>query len=31
MNAGALKAERVDGFEKLLALMEEYKRVNQWK
>lgn len=28
-NAGALKLERVEAFEKLLALCEEYKRVNQ--
>ena len=30
MNAGELKPERVELFEKLLALCEEYKRVNQW-
>ena len=30
MNAGDLKHERVELFEKLLALCEEYKRVNQW-
>ena len=30
-NAGSLKAERVEAFEKLLALCEEYKRVNQYK
>ena len=30
-NAGELKPERVELFEKLLALMEEYKRVNQYK
>lgn len=29
-NAGKLKAERVKMFEKLLALCEEYKRVNQY-
>lgn len=29
MNAGALKPERIDLFEKLLALYEENKRVNQ--
>lgn len=29
-NAGALKAERIEAFEKLLALCEEYKRVNQY-
>ena len=31
MNAGELKPERVLKFKELLALMEEYKRVNQWK
>lgn len=30
MNAGSLKPERCELFEKLLALCEEYKRVNQW-
>lgn len=30
INAGNLKEERVMMFEKLQALMEEYKRVNQW-
>ena len=30
MNAGELKPERVEMFEKLLALCEENKRVNQW-
>ena len=29
-NAGTLKAERVEKFERLLALCEEYKRVNQY-
>ena len=29
MNAGELKPERVESFEKLLALCEEYKRVNK--
>ena len=29
-NARTLKAERVEAFEKLLALCEEYKRVNQY-
>lgn len=29
MNAGELKPERFEMFEKLLALCEEYKRVNQ--
>ena len=30
MNAGELKSEWVELFEKLLALCEEYKRVNQY-
>ncbi len=30
MNAGKMKPSRVEMFEKLLALMEEYKRVNQY-
>lgn len=30
MNAGTLKPERGELFEKLLALCKEYKRVNQW-
>lgn len=29
--SGELKAERVEMFEKLLALCEEYRRVNQYK
>ena len=29
-NAGTMKAERVEAFERLLALCEEYKRKNQW-
>ena len=28
-NAGGLKAERLEKFERLLTLCEEYKRVNQ--
>ena len=31
MNAGNLKPKRVEMFNELLALMEQYKRVNQWK
>ena len=31
VNAGKMKAERVEMFEKLQALMEEYKRVNQYQ
>ena len=30
MNAGKMKPSRVEMFEKLLALMEEIKRVNQY-
>ena len=30
MNVGELKAERVEMFQKLLALAEEYKRKNQY-
>lgn len=30
MNQGLLMEERIEAFEKLLELMEEYKRVNQW-
>ena len=30
MNAGAMKPERVDKFNQLLATIEEYKRKNQW-
>lgn len=30
MNAGELKAERVELFQKLLNLVEENKRKNQW-
>ncbi len=29
-NASGLKADRLEKFEKLLALCEEYRRVNQW-
>ncbi len=31
LNAGTLKEDRVEQFEKLLETMEQYKRVNQWK
>ena len=31
MNAGKLKEERVEMFNKLLGLIEEYKRVNQYQ
>ena len=30
MNAGTLKQERIERFKKLLGLIEENKRVNQW-
>lgn len=31
INAGKLKAERIEKFNKLLALIEENKRVNQYQ
>ena len=30
MNAGLLKAERVEPFQQLLGLIEKYKRINQY-
>ncbi len=30
LNAGALKAERVEPFQQLLGLIEKYKRLNQY-
>ena len=30
MNANELKPERVEAFKELLALMEQYKHINQW-
>ena len=30
INAGTLKPERVERFKELLALMERYKRINQY-
>jgi len=30
-NAGGLKPERAEMFEKLMELFERYKHVNQWK
>ena len=30
MNAGKMKAERIEIFKKLLVLCEKYKHVNQW-
>ena len=31
MNAGKMKTERVEAFKKLMELMEQYRRKNQWK
>ena len=31
VNVGALKPERMEKFRKLLELMEQYKRKNQWE
>lgn len=31
LNAGKMKAERVEKFRKLLEMMEKYKRKNQWE
>jgi hypothetical protein len=31
MNAGKMKPERVEKFRKLLEMMEQYRRVNQWE
>ncbi len=31
MNAGKMKAERVEKFRKLLELAEQYKRINQYQ
>jgi len=31
MNAGTLKPERIEPFKRLLELMDENKRVNQWQ
>jgi hypothetical protein len=30
MNANELKPERVEAFNKLMVLIEQYKRKNQW-
>lgn len=30
LNSGEMKQERVELFERLLSLCEEYRRVNQW-
>ena len=31
LNAGKMKSERIQMFEKLLTLIEQYKRVNQYQ
>ena len=31
LNAGKMKEKRVEKFEKLLAMSEQYRRENQWK
>lgn len=31
LNAGKLKVERVEMFKELQEMIEEYRRVNQWK
>lgn len=31
MNAGKMKPERVEAFKRLLAMMEQYRRKNQWE
>ena len=31
LNAGKMKLERVEKFRKLLELMEQYRRKNQWE
>ena len=31
LNAGKMKAERVEKFRKLLGMIEQYRRVNQWE
>ncbi len=31
LNSNELKEDRLEQFKKLLALVEQYKRVNQWK
>ena len=31
LNAGKMKADRVEKFRKLLELMEQYRRKNQWE
>ena len=31
LNAGKMKPERVEKFRKLLEMIEQYRRVNQWE
>ena len=31
MNAGELKPERAEAFKRLLAMMEQYRKKNQWE
>ena len=31
LNAGRMKEERVEAFKRLLAMMEQYRRKNQWE
>ena len=31
LNAGKMKADRVEKFRKLLGMIEQYRRVNQWE
>ena len=31
LNAGKMKPERVEKFRKLLGMIEQYRRVNQWE
>jgi hypothetical protein len=31
LNAGRMKDERVEAFKRLLAMSEQYRRVNQWE
>lgn len=31
LNAGKMKPERVEAFKRLMEMMEQYRRVNQWE
>ena len=31
LNAGKLKPERAEAFKRLMEMMEQYRRVNQWE